>query len=58
MKLSTIVTVIFLLIVSVVHLLRLIFKVQEIPMQVSVVVFLATAILAIWLLIDNRQRKA
>jgi hypothetical protein len=58
MKLSTIVTVIFLFIVSVGHLLRLIFKVQEIPMQVSVVVFIATAILAIWLLIDNRQRKA
>jgi membrane protein implicated in regulation of membrane protease activity len=63
MRASTIVAVIFLFLVSMGHLLRLIFQVQimanntyEIPMWMSLVAFIFTAALAIWLWMDNRKR--
>lgn len=62
MRASAIVTVIFLLLVSVGHLLRLIFQVQivantvAIPMWMSVPACIVTAGLAIWLWTDNRKR--
>ncbi len=63
MKASAIITVIFLLLVSVGHLLRLIFQAQitvntiAIPMWMSAVACIVTAALAIWLLFDNRNRS-
>jgi hypothetical protein len=62
MRASTIVAVIFLFLVSLAHLLRLIFQVQilantyEIPMWMSLAAFIFTAALAIWLWMDNRKR--
>ena len=63
MRASTIVAVIFLFLVSMGHLLRLIFQVQimanntyEIPMWMSLVAFIFTAALAIWLWMGNRKR--
>jgi uncharacterized membrane protein len=61
MKASAIVTVIFLLIVSVAHLLRLIFQTQimvntsAVPMWMSAAACIVTAALAIWLWTDNRK---
>jgi hypothetical protein len=62
MRASTIVTVIFLFLVSAGHLLRLIFQVRvmadtvEIPMWMSLIACIFTAALAIWLWMDNRKR--
>jgi hypothetical protein len=61
MKLSTTITVIFLILVSIVHLLRLILQVKvtantfEIPMWMSVPACIVTAALAIWLFIENKK---
>jgi hypothetical protein len=61
MKPSIVITAIFLLIVSIAHLLRLILQVKvtadavEIPMWMSVPAFIVTAALAIWLLIENKK---
>jgi hypothetical protein len=61
MKPATTITVIFLLIVSIVHLLRLIFQVTvmtnlfNVPMWMSVPGCLVTAGLAIWLWIENKK---
>jgi len=62
MKPSTIITVIFLLLISIVHLLRLIFQVKvtmagatEIPMWMSAAACIATAALAIWLWRENKK---
>jgi len=61
MKASTIVTIFFLLLISVGHLLRLIFQVSltlntsEIPMWMSLLAFLFSAALAIWLWRDSRR---
>ena len=61
MKPATTITVIFLLIVSIVHLLRLIFQVNVItnlfvvPMWMSVPGCLVTAALAIWLWMENKK---
>jgi hypothetical protein len=61
-KTSTIITAIFLLLVSVGHLLRLIYRVQikanavDVPMWASTLAFIITAGLAIWLLAENRKR--
>jgi hypothetical protein len=61
MKPSTIVTTIFLLLVSVVHLLRLIFQWKvvannvEIPMWASAVACIVTALLAGWLWRENKK---
>ncbi len=63
MKASTIITVIFLLLVSAAHLLRMIFRVEiiaatfAIPMWMSLAAFIFTAALAIWLWMDNRKRE-
>jgi hypothetical protein len=60
MKPSIIVAAIFLLIVSAVHLLRLIFQIKVtmadavIPMWMSAAACVATAVLAIWLWRENR----
>jgi len=62
MKPSMIVAAIFLFIVSLSHLLRVIYQMQlivggtEIPMWPSVVACVFTAALATWLLADNRRR--
>ena len=62
MKASEIVTVIFLLLVSVGHLFRLLFQVQIMvntyaaPMWMSAAACIVTAALAIWLWTDNRKR--
>ena len=62
MRASAFVTAIFLLLVSVAHLLRLIFQVQivantvAIPMWMSLPACIVTAALAIWLWTDNRKR--
>jgi hypothetical protein len=64
MKLSTITAVIFLFLVSVAHLLRLIFQVNmslnssEIPMWMSLAAFIFTGALGTWLWIYNRNRAA
>jgi hypothetical protein len=56
--------VIFLFLVSVAHLLRLIFQVNmslnssEIPMWMSLAAFIFTGALGTWLWIDNRNRAA
>jgi len=61
MKPSTIVAVIFLFLISIVHLLRLIFQVKvtansiEIPMWMSIPACIVTAGLAVWLLLENRK---
>jgi hypothetical protein len=61
MKPSIIIAVIFLFLVSIVHLLRLIFQVKvtadafEIPMWMSFPAFIVTAALAIWLLKENKK---
>jgi hypothetical protein len=63
MKLSTIITAIFLFLVSASHLLRLIFQVQlvvdafAVPMWMSFAACIFTAALAIWLWTDNRKRE-
>jgi uncharacterized membrane protein len=62
MKPSIMVTVVFLLLVALAHLLRLIFQTEvtinavELPMWPSVVACIATAILALWLLRENKKR--
>ena len=64
MKLSTIVAVIFLFLVSAGHLLRLIFQVPlvvytfTVPMWMSFAACVFTAALAIWLCTDNRKRES
>jgi hypothetical protein len=61
MKPSVTVAAIFLLLVSIAHLLRLIFQVKvmantaEIPMWMSIPACVVTAALAIWLFIDNKK---
>ncbi len=61
MKPSTAVAVIFLLLVSITHLLRFIFQVKvtantiEMPMWMSVLACIVTAALAIWLFIENKK---
>ena len=61
MKLSIAITAIFLLVVSIAHLLRLIFQVKvmantiEIPIWMSVPACIVTAALAIWLFIENKK---
>jgi hypothetical protein len=63
MKASTIITVIFLFLVSAAHLLRLVFQVDikaatvVIPMWMSLAAFIFTAALGIWLWMDNRKRR-
>jgi hypothetical protein len=62
MKASTIISVIFLFLVSAAHLLRVIFQVEiivatfAIPMWMSLAAFIFTAALAIWLWMDSRKR--
>ncbi len=61
MKPSIIVTVIFLLLVSLSHLLRLILQVKvtantfELPMWASVPAFIVTLVLAIWFWLENKN---
>jgi len=61
MKPSTIIAVIFLLLVSIAHLLRLIFQLKvtanavEIPMWMSIPACIVTAALAIWLWLENKK---
>ncbi|MCJ7728531.1 MAG: hypothetical protein MUO27_01415 [Sedimentisphaerales bacterium] len=61
MRPATIIAVIFLFLVSIVHLLRLLFQVKvtanavEIPVWMSVPAFIVTAALAIWLLKENKK---
>ena len=61
MKPATTITVVFLLIVSVVHLLRLALQVKvttslfEVPMWISIPACLVTAGLAIWLWAENKK---
>jgi hypothetical protein len=61
MKPSITIAVIFLLLVSIVHLLRLIFQIKvmantvEIPIWMSVPACIVTAALAIWLFIENKK---
>ncbi len=61
MKPATTITVILLLIVSMAHLLRLIFQVKvttslfEVPMWLSVPACIVTAGLAIWLWKENKK---
>jgi hypothetical protein len=61
MKPSTIVAAVFLLLVSIAHLLRLIFQVKvmantiEIPIWMSVPACIVTAVLAIWLWLENKK---
>jgi len=61
MKPATTIVTILLLLVSIAHLLRLIFQVKvtanavEIPMLVSVPACIVTAVLAIWLWIENKK---
>ena len=61
MKPATTVTVIFLLIVSIVHLLRLVLQVKvttnlfDVPMWMSVPACIVTAGLAIWLWKENKR---
>jgi hypothetical protein len=63
MKPSTAIAVIFLLLVSAGHLLRLIFRTQvavdtvQIPMWASTAAFLFCAALAVWLWAQNRKRQ-
>ena len=61
MKPATTVTVIFLLIVSIAHLLRLILQVKittnlfDVPMWMSAPARIVTAALAIWLWMENKK---
>ena len=61
MKLSTIITVIFLLLVSIAHFLRLFYQVKvmannvEIPMWMSIPACIVTLALAIWLFTENKK---
>ncbi|MCX5632611.1 MAG: hypothetical protein NTW93_02900 [Phycisphaerae bacterium] len=61
MKSSVIVVTIFLLLVSIAHLLRLIFQAKvmlnntEIPMWMSAAACVVTALLAIWLRKENKK---
>lgn len=61
MKPATIITVMFLLLISIVHLLRLVFQVKvtansfEIPMWMSIPACIVTAALAIWLWMENKK---
>jgi hypothetical protein len=61
MKPATTITVIFLLIVSIMHLLRLIFQVKvttnlfDVPMWMSAPACIVTAGLAIWLWKENKK---
>jgi hypothetical protein len=61
MKPSIIVTVIFLSAISLAHLLRMIFQGRvmvntvEIPMWASIPACIVTAILAIWLWLENKK---
>ena len=61
MKPATTITVIFLLIVSIAHLLRLVLQVKvatnlfEVPMWMSVPACIVTAGLAVWLWKENKK---
>jgi hypothetical protein len=61
MKPSVIVTIAFLLIVSIVHLIRLILQwkvtvnTAEIPLWMSAAACIVTALLAFWLLRENKK---
>jgi membrane protein implicated in regulation of membrane protease activity len=61
MKPATIITIIFLLLVSIAHLLRLIFQVKvtansaDIPLWMSAVACVFTAALAVWLWRENKK---
>jgi len=61
MKPSTTVTVIFLLVISIAHLLRLIFQIKvtagtaEIPLWMSAAACIATTALAVWLWRENKK---
>jgi len=61
MKPSIIVTVIFLLLISIAHLLRLLFQVKvtanavQIPMWMSIPACIVTAGLAIWLWLESKR---
>jgi uncharacterized membrane protein len=63
MRASAIVTIVFLLLVSVGHLLRLIFQVKivantvVIPIWMSAPACIVAAALAIWLWTDNKKRR-
>ncbi len=63
MKPASTITSIFLLLISLVHLLRLVFEVKvtvntnEIPLWVSVPACAVTAGLAIWLFIENKKQE-
>jgi hypothetical protein len=63
MKPSTVIAVIFLLLVSAGHLLRLVFGTQvivdtiQIPMWASTAVCIFCVALAIWLWVENRKPK-
>jgi hypothetical protein len=61
MKPSTIIVALFLILVSVAHLLRLIFQVKvmansvEFPMWASIPMCVITTVLAIWLFLENKK---
>ena len=61
MKPSVIITTIFLLLVSIVHLLRLVYQVKvtintnELPMWMSVPACIVTLALALWLFTENKK---
>jgi membrane protein implicated in regulation of membrane protease activity len=61
MKPATTIVTIFLILVSIAHLLRLIFQVKvmantvEIPMWMSAVACIVTAVLAAWLWRENKK---
>jgi len=61
MKPSIIVTVLFLLLISIVHLLRLVLQVKvtagsvELPLWVSIPASVFTAGLAVWLWLQNKK---
>jgi uncharacterized membrane protein len=61
MKPSTIVTVVFLLLISLAHLLRLLFQVKvtadafELPMWMSIPACIVTAALAVWLWMESKK---
>jgi len=63
MKPSTVIAVVFLLLVSAGHLLRLVFQTQvvvdtiQIPIWASTAAFIFCAALAIWLWAQNRKRQ-
>ena len=61
MKPAATITVIFLFLVSIAHLLRLLFQVKimanavELPMWMSIPACIVTAALAVWLWIENKK---